>query len=394
MNRESMVFQYDLPKRICFGLDEFKRIPDLLKEMKARRVLITTDGIIARQNFFDILVESLKAQQMEFHVFDEVAAEPTIENIDRIGGVAREFAPQAIIGIGGGSSLDAAKGACILALNPGSVAKYLGVGNCPDQALPTILIPTTSGTGSEVTGGAVFTQTLEDSSLCKVFIKGPKLYATVALVDPMLTVTMPPATTAATGLDAFCHALESYVSFRSNACSELFAFRSIEYVGKYLRRAVLNGKDIEARYYMALSSVYGGLAFSGTGCALIHGLSQALGAEYHIPHGLGNAIMLTPVSRFNYPAAEQKYAKVAQLLGENTQGLSLNKAAKLAVDAIERLTLDLGIPRRLSEIGVSIPREKVETLVRSQLRAAPFLFYNNPRQASAEEASELIMDIM
>jgi alcohol dehydrogenase len=331
---------------------------------------------------------------MMYSIFSEIEAEPNVTTIDRMAEAARGFKPDTIIGIGGGSVLDAAKAAAVLAANPGSVTDYLGLGNCPDTVLPSILAPTTSGTGSEVTPAAVYSQKQSDGSMAKTFIRDPKVYAAVAIVDPMLTVSVPPNGTAATGMDVLVHALESYTNVNANLLSEMLATRAIELVGDYLRRAVANGNDIEARYHMSLASTLAGMAFANTGTALIHGLSQALGAEFHVPHGLGNAIMAVPVTRLNYTASEEKHAVVAELLGENIEGLGRNDAAEMAVTAIETLVRDVGIPRKLSDLGIETTSEKIESLVRDAARITPFLFSNNCRQVTIEEASAAVLEVL
>ncbi len=385
-------FQYIFPGKVRFGLDEIKALPEEIKRLGGENCLLVTDKIIAGQAFFGRIDQLLTCAGIPYKVFDAVEPEPSIETVEKLGAFARDMKSDIVVGLGGGSVLDVAKGASFLGAGECSVYDHLGLNNVPDKVLPKIMIPTTSGTGSEVTCACVYSQYMDNGTAAKNFVKDPKLYAEVALVDPLLSMTMPPKTTAATGMDALIHGIEAYTNLAGNPITEMFAVKSIDLIGRYLRRSVLNGKDVEARYHMALGSLFAGQAFAGCTTLVIHALSQALGGEFKIPHGLGNAVMAVPVMRKNHPACQEKYSNIASLLGKDTSGLSLGQAAALAADAVEELIKDINIPQKLSDLSVKLDRDKAKVLVEDAFNLIPFLFANNPRQFTVEEAVEIVMD--
>jgi len=288
-----------------------------------------------------------------------------------------------VVGIGGGSAMDVAKAVAVLLPNRGKAQDYLGLNKVPGAGLPTIMVPTTAGTGSEVTFTAVF---LRKNLNRKEGMNSPYLYPSLALLDPMLTLSLPPQPTAATGVDALCHAIESFTSVNASPMSEMVSLEAIRLIAENLRTCVHNGKDLAARERMLLGSLYAGLGLANAGVGAAHSLSYPLGGRYGIPHGVANTLMLPRVMDFNVPSAQEKFVLVAEAMGESTEGLPLREAAYLAVDAVESIIEDCGIFTTLRELGVA--EEDFPELARIALTVVRPL-ENNPRKVTFEDAVEM-----
>ena len=348
-------------------------------KLNARKVLLVTDKGVREAGLTEEIEADLKKCCGELSVYDDVPPEPTVRDADKLGDAAREMKPDAIVGVGGGSVLDMAKGAGVLANNPGSIKDYFGTGLVKNPSVPTILLPTTAGTGSEVTPNAIF---LDEEEKLKVGVVSPYNFARVAIVDAKLTLSAPPRLTAATGVDAFTHAVESYTSVRASIHSDLFAAESIRRIARSLRTVVANPGDLEARYDMALGSVYGGIALSMAGTGAVHALAYPLGGTYRIPHGVSNALLLPYVMEFNYLANLEKFCNVARLMGEPIEGLSLREGAWRAVEAIKALVEDVGIPTSLRDVGIDPSAAPELADAASQVTR---LLANNPRRICRDE---------
>jgi alcohol dehydrogenase len=279
--------------------------------------------------------------------------------------------------------MDTAKAVAVIAANKGKAAEYLGLNKIPGPGLPTIMVPTTAGTGSEVTFTAVF---VRRNLKKKEGMNSQYLYPDLALLDPLLTVGLPPQTTATTGLDALCHAVESYTSVNASPMSEMFSLEAISLIAGSLRTAVHDGNNIEAREAMLLGSLYAGLGLANAGVTAVHSLSYPLGGRYGVPHGLANTILLPHVMVFNIPGAPQKFTDVAEAMGEVVDGLPPREAAFLAVEAVEALIEDCGIDTTLATL--KIPKKDLSELADVALTVARPLA-NNPRQLSKEDAMEI-----
>jgi alcohol dehydrogenase class IV len=279
--------------------------------------------------------------------------------------------------------MDVAKAIAALLPNKGSAADFLGLNKVPGPGLPTIMVPTTAGTGSEVTFTAVF---LRKNLNKKEGMNSPYLYPTLALLDPTLTLSLPPQLTAATGIDALCHAIESYTSVNASPMSEMVSLEAIRLIAENLRTCVHNGQSLEARENMLLGSLYAGLGLANAGVGAAHSLSYPLGGKYGVSHGVANTLMLPRVMDFNVPSAQEKFAVIAEIMGESTEGLPVREAAYLAVDAVESLIEDCGIFTTMREMGV--PEEDFPELARIALTVVRPL-ENNPRKITFEDAIEI-----
>lgn len=368
-----------LPVQVITGIGCSDCLPEEVEKLRARKVLLITDEGVRGAGLTEEIERNLKACCEELSVYDDVPPEPAVKDADKLGDAARDLKPDVIVGVGGGSVLDMAKGAAVLANNPGSIKDYFGTGLVKNPSVPTIMLPTTAGTGSEVTPNAIF---LDEEKKLKVGVVSPYNFARVAIVDAKLTLSAPPRLTASTGVDAFTHAVESYTSVRASVHSDLFAAESIRRIARSLRTVVANPGDLEARYDMALGSVYGGIALSMAGTGGVHALAYPLGGTYRIPHGVSNALLLPYVMEFNYLANLEKFCNVARLMGEPTEGLSLRDGARKALEAIKALVEDVGIPSSLQEVGVDPSAASELADAASQVTR---LLANNPRRISRDE---------
>jgi len=371
------------PNKIIVGKGAARKVGEEAKALGSKRALIVTDPGVVKAGLIEVIEESLRSERIKVGIFDKVEAEPPARIVDECAQMVREGKYDIIIGIGGGSSLDTAKGAAILATNKGKVLDYVGVDTVPKRGLPKILVPTTAGTGSEVTRVFVITDEAENTK--KVVYSNFNL-ADVAILDPLLTISMPPFVTADTGLDALVHAIEAFVSVNATPFSDILAIEAISLIAHNLPVAYAKGNDIEARYNMLLAANIAGLAFTSGGLGAVHGLAYVLGTQYHMSHGRSNAIMLPHVMKFNLIGNLAKYARIAEAMGEEIEGLSLYEAAQKAVEAVEKLLNAVNIPYRLSEY--KIPRSDLPKLVVGGMKQSR-LFVPNPRDLSEDDVRKI-----
>jgi len=370
-------------KRIVVGEGALAKVPEELKQLGAKHVLIVTDKGLVASGIVGKLEEMLKGIPLPYVLFDEVKADPNYEIIYETERVVKENDIDVIIGIGGGSSLDIAKVTAVSATNSGDVTELFGIDLIEKQGLKTILIPTTAGTGSEVTPIAILSDHKEK---LKKGIVSSFLFPEVAILDAELTVSMPPKVTASTGMDALIHAIEAFTSIHATVITDTLAIRAIELIYNNLRTAYANGADLSARANMLLGSMLAGMAFANAGVTAVHAFAYPIGAEFHIPHGVANTIMLIPVMRYNFLGNLSKFAKLAEILGEDTYGLSERNAAELAVETLEVLAEDLNVPRSLKEFGVE--EKHVQELAEGAMKVTRLLA-NNPRILTLEDAVEI-----
>ena len=361
------------PRKIVLGKNIVKSVGEEAKALGANKAMIVTDPGLVSTGFTKLVEDSLHEKKIDSFLFDKVEPEPPARVVDECAKIIREDAYDLVIGLGGGSSLDVAKGVALMATNPGPVLDYVGLEMVPKPGVPKILIPTTAGTGSEVTKSMVLT---DEQAQTKKVVASSFALAEVALLDPALTYSMPPVVTANTGMDALVHAIESYVSVKTTPFAEILALEAISLIAYNLPLAYSKGSDETARYNMMLAATIAGQAFGGSGLGAVHGLAYVLGNDYHIPHGLSNAIMLPHVMDFNKTGNPEKFAKIAQALGENIQGLSLYEAAEKSVAAVKRLLDAVNISYKFADYG--IPKEDLPKLVEGGMKQAR-LFVPNPR---------------
>lgn len=333
------------------------------------------------------VIERLEAAGTQVEIFDRITAEPALDEVLEIIELARKFEADSVVGIGGGSVLDTAKVVACFAYSKQQVADCFGTGLIKERGLWCACLPTTSGTGSEVSPNAIL---LDRAERLKKGLVSPYLLCDAAYIDPMLTLTVPAKITAETGIDALTHCIEAYTNRFAHPVVDRFALAGIELIAKYLERAVKDGKDLEAREALSLGSYYGGLCLAPVNTAAVHALSYPLGGEYHISHGLANAILLPTVMRFNMSSDWEKHARIAAAVGVDCQSLSTEEAARQGVEAVADLCRRCGIPSTLTELGIG--REKVEELADSAMKVTRLLV-NNPREVKREDAINIYNEL-
>ncbi len=376
-------FSFTGAKKIVFGCAAFESLAEHVRELGGRRPLVVLDKNLSKAGFRERAQSVLAGGSLKAVFFDKVEPEPPLELADEGTEAARRGACDIVVGIGGGSAMDVAKAVAALLPNKGRAADFLGLNKVPGPGIPTIMVPTTAGTGSEVTFTAVF---LRKNLNKKEGMNSPYLYPTMALLDPALTLSLPPQPTAATGIDALCHAVESYTSVNSSPMSEMVSLEAIRLIAENLRTCVHNGRNLEARESMLLGSLYAGLGLANAGVGAAHSLSYPLGGKYGIAHGVANTLMLPRIMDFNVPSAQEKFAVIAEVMGESTEGLPVREAAYLAVDAVESLIEDCGVFTTLRELQV--PEEDFPELARIALTVTRPL-ENNPRKVTFEDAIDI-----
>ncbi|WP_287028728.1 iron-containing alcohol dehydrogenase [Pseudomonas sp. UBA6310] len=360
-----------------------RRLAALCRERGAHSVLIVTDPGITRFKLLDGVLPGFAAEGVAVAVFDQVLADPPEAVVLDAAARARSLQAELIVGFGGGSSMDVAKLVALLAHPQGTqeLADLYGVGNARGQRLPLIQVPTTAGTGSEVTPISIVTT----GETTKMGVVSPLLLPDLALLDAELTLGLPPAVTAATGIDAMVHAIEAYTSaHKKNPLSDLLAREALRLLAANLGEAVHNGQNREARQAMLLGACLAGQAFANSPVAAVHALAYPLGGHFHIPHGLSNALVLPHVLRFNAPAASAHYAELAPLLlGERLQAGSAESLVEQFIAELAALNARHGLPSRLRDANV--PEAMLERLAADAMLQTRLLV-NNPREVSEADA--------
>jgi len=341
---------FSIPTVMKHGLGAIAALGEEAQALGMQRPLLVTDPGIVRAGLLDRAVAPLRAARLDYVVFDHVVPNPPITLVDEGADLYRRERCDGVIGFGGGSSMDAAKSFDGIAANGGSILDYEWADPQPIQQRipPTICVPTTAGTGSEVTLWAVIT---DPKRKIKFNVGGTAaIGAWLALLDPELTFDLPPAVTAGTGMDALAHAIECYTCAYAQPLSDAVALQAMEYVGEYLRTAFAQGHNTQARYKMTMAAMLGALAYGTESAGAAHAMSQSAGGVHDVPHGALTARLLGPVMEYNYMGEPQKFARIAQALGEHIRGLTAWQAAEKAVEAVYRLTADVEIPT-LQELG-------------------------------------------
>lgn len=374
--------------RIIMGTGATDKIGDEVMRFSKKSVMIITDPGLVKSGICSRFEELLVKAGCSVHCFDGVEPDPPFEIASQAAQRVRDTGADLILGIGGGSSLDIAKVASILVTNKEPVSTYFGIDLVPNPGLTTILAPTTAGTGSEVTPIAILSDHHEK---LKKGIVSPHLFPSVALLDPELTLALPAAVTAATGMDALIHAVEAYTSKNATSFTDLLAQKAMILISKHIRTAFANGSNLEARAKMLEGSLLAGMAFANAGVTAVHAFAYPIGAEFHIPHGVANSIMLAPVMEFNMLGNLTKFAHMAQAFGENTGGMNERQAAKAAVESLRNLAVDLKIPKSLSGFGVKA--KDIPSLAKGVMKVTRLLA-NNPRELKLEDAEEIYRQVL
>ena len=367
------------PQKTILGKNVINTLGQEAKALGGSRVLIVTDPGVIKSGLIDGPLKVLESQGLTVEIFHQVESDPPVRIVDACIKTIREKNYDLVVGIGGGSALDVAKGAATLAPNGLRALEFVGIDTVPKRGLPKILIPTTAGTGSEAT--RVFVMTDETDNTKKV-VYSNYLLADVAILDPLLTLSLPPGVTADTGMDALVHAIEAYVSINTTPYAELFSLAAISLIAHNLPKAYAKGSNVEARYNLLLAANLAGTAFTSGGLGAVHGLAYVLGTEYHLSHGRSNAVMLPHVMAYNLSGDFQKYAQIASAMGEPVAGLSNCDGARRSVEAVKKLLEVINIPYDLTAYGIS--KSDLPKLVAGGLKQSR-LFITNPRDLSEKD---------
>jgi alcohol dehydrogenase len=376
-------FDFYVRTRVIAGPGLSSQFGNELTRFKVSRAFIVTDKVVGRLGFLERIRESLSGGGLEVAgVFDDVPPNSEFGVVTRGAEAYRAAGADLLLAIGGGSVLDTAKGMNVVLTLGGNITDYQGFGLINDPLRPFVAVPTTSGTGSEVTAYAVIRDEATES---KQSFVSPYLAADLAVLDPELTVSMPPALTASTGMDALTHAVEAYLSNNWKPLSDGLALHACRTIARWLPQAAAHGDDTEARYEMLAASCEAGMAFSAAMVGCVHAMAHAMGGLYEVPHGLANALLLAPGMEYNLSAAEERLADLALAFGVKPTG-DRRRDAEAAVDFVRGLVSRVGLPSRLREANV--PEEGLELIAETACIDAAI--YTNPREATPEELLEVL----
>lgn len=343
-------FELNHTTRIIFGNGVSKKTGEEVKRFGCKRVLILCDRGVEVAGIVDRVTVSLKQERIDYEIFNKVRQNPRDVDCEEAAELAKSMEADAFIGIGGGSSMDCAKAVNVLTTNGGDCQKWSEIRKWDRNVLPLFCVPTTAGTGSEVTFEAVITNSRSNVKISISY--GNKLAPSVAVMDPELTVSLPPLLTASTGMDALTHAIEAYTCNRAQPLTDGLALQAMEFIGRSLARATHKGKDLDARAGMLFGSMIAGIAFTNSYLGAVHSLSETIGGFYDTPHGIANAIFLPLVTQHNLASDYRKHSNIARLLQVKTEGATEVEAAKMAAEKLFELNRDLGIPRFSQVSGV------------------------------------------
>jgi len=377
-----MNFNWFSPINVIFGIGKIRQMANEVKKFKARKVFIITDPGLKEAGLADTVMKCIP-KDVGCEVYTDVIPEPPMESIEACANKVKSGNFDLLIGLGGGSAIDVTKLVSVMANNHKPLVELCGVDMVENPGLPTVMVPTTAGTGSEVTPIAIITN---ENEHLKVGIVSRHLFARTAICDPELTMSMPPHITSATGMDALTHAVEAYISVNATPVSDVLALEAVGVIHSYLRKAFANGEDKEAREKMLYGSLLAGMAFANAGVGAVHALAYPLGGEYKIAHGVSNALLLPYVLDTNMIACLERLADLGKVMAVTDTDAPLQQQAEQAVAAIKSLSSDVEIPTCLKE--VNIPAGALTGLAESAIKVKRLLA-NNPRKLSQEK----ILDI-
>lgn len=378
-----MAFKVFTPKQVIFGDNAIKESGVYFKDL-GKKALIVTDSIMGKIGNLSILRKVLEDADIKYEVYSKVDSEPTDVMVEEGLEIYINTKCDFLIALGGGSPIDAMKAIGAMVTNQGHITEYMGriIENCPP---PLVAIPTTAGTGSEATQ---FTIILDTKNDIKMLLKGPSLIPALAIIDSQMTKTVPSHVTAATGIDALTHAIEAYTSKLANPLSDTFALSAAERIFKYLRKAYKNGDDLKAREEMALGALEAGIAFNNSSVTIIHGMSRPIGALFHVPHGISNAMLIVKCLKFVVEGGPSYFADIAKKINLYHKGITDTEASKSLVDEVESLCRDINIPT-LKEYGIN----KDEFFANIEKMAEDALASGSPANTRKQPTKEDIVQI-
>jgi alcohol dehydrogenase class IV len=379
------IHTFQAPTRLVFGVNAAQQVGAEAKALGGTRALVVTDPGIEQAGLLPAVTDSLTAAGLTFQVFKEVEPNPTDSTCQQGLQAYRAADANVIVAVGGGSAMDAAKGIGLLAIFGGKIQDYEGPGKVPGAIAPLVAVPTTCGTGSEVTHISVITDPARN---WKMSLASPLLAPRTAVIDPMLYVKLPGQIIAATGMDALTHAIESYTNRLAEPFADALDIEAIRMIGGNIRVAVANG-GLEAMTNMALGATMAGMAFTNTILGIVHAMSHPITCYYGVPHGIANAILLPTIMEFNLIGAPQRFARIAAALGEPVEGMTVMEAARRSVDAVRELNADLDIPPDFANTPFS--DEIIETMADDAMKSRNIQI--NPRRVTRAQIVELFKQV-
>jgi len=357
---------FSMPTKLLFGQGRLKEVGEETRKYGQKALLVTGKRSAKKLGFTDGVIEYLKSEKVRTVLYDKVEPNPDKQTVDTGATLAKEEGCDIVVALGGGSALDVGKGITVVVSHGGEVWKYMGEGNVPGPTLPLIAIPTTAGTGSETTPFAMLSFREEK---IKTFMGSPFIFPKVAIVDPTLMVAKSSYLSACTGMDALSHALEAYTSKLSQPISDRIALQAIELCSKSLPKVVMNGNNLEARTDMALASSLAGMAIAQAGCGNAHTIGNTVGGFFETDHGALMGLLLPHVMEYNIFTNLGKFIEIARIMGEKVDTLSPRSAAMKAVEAIKNLLIDIGLPQRLKDLGVT--QDAIPAMVKVVMKTDP-----------------------
>jgi len=372
-------FTVTQPTRIQFGVGSINNLARTVQDFNGSNVFLVMDPGLIKTGIAGQITAPLDSAGIPYVMYDTIDPEPGLKLADKGYKLAKSKGCDCVIGAGGGSAMDVAKAVAILMTNGGKAADYLGLDKIAKPGVPKIMVPTSAGTGAEVTFTAVF---INEKTGSKGGMNGAPLYPEAAVLDPMLTLSLPPKVTAYTGIDALTHALEAYTSTQAHTMSEMYSLEAIKLISQNLPKAYANGTNLAARSAMLMGSLLGGKALATAGVGLVHAMAYPMGGMFGIPHGLANAILLPYVIEYNLIGNMEKFATLAATMGKKTDDMTTREAAERCVEALFELNGDVGIPGTLQDID--IPVEQLPEMAKIALTVTRPV-ENNPRKPTLEE---------
>ncbi len=375
----SQSFIVTQPTRIAFGIGSISSLAKTVQDFQGSNVFLVVDPGLVKAGIVSQITAPLDAAAIPYFIYDNVDPEPGLKLADKGYKLAKAKGCDCVIGAGGGSAMDVAKAIAILLTNGGKAADYLGLDKIAKAGVPKIMVPTSAGTGAEVTFTAVF---INEKTGAKGGMNGAPLYPEAAILDPALTLSLPPMVTAFTGIDALTHALEAYTSTQAHIISEMYSLEAIDLISRNLPIAYANGANLKARSAMLMGSLLGGKALATAGVGLVHAMAYPMGGMFGIAHGLANAVLLPYVVEYNLIGNLEKFAILAGVLGKNTEEMTTREAAERCVEALFELNADVGIPATLQDLD--IPVEQLPEMARIALTVTRPV-ENNPRRPTLDD---------
>lgn len=378
-------FQFQIPTKIYFGEEKVNSIGQIVKEWGWKKILIVTDPIMVDLGVIKQITHYLKETKISYEVFSEVKPDPQISVVREVSELQSTFLADGILAIGGGSSIDTGKAAAFTATNFKDIKEYEGHNKIENDSLPLIVVPTTAGTGAEVTNACVVT---DEKSGNKISIRSSKIIPDGAILDSTLLTSLPRSVAATTGLDALAHAIEAFVSINANPVTDALAKEAIREIGLYLRPFCARRDNTEAASHMLVASSLAGMAFNWARVATCHALAHPLGGKFKIAHGMAISILLPEVMEYSFTGNLEKYAWIAEALGADVAHLTKHEAAKKAIDEVRQLREDLNIPSNVKDLGIQISKDDILKIAENALESG--ITAANPKDSNIQELISII----